>query len=143
MQLPVEIVANLFMSGESLLPLPPTGFNLIVSLRGVPDIWDPAMFGILQGDAPIYTHFPLIDAAIKPSFAKSLVVATEIAAAHTISDWKTLIHCEAGHNRSGYMTAFYLVKKCGYDPKVAIQLIRSKILGALTNQTFVDAIMSL
>jgi protein-tyrosine phosphatase len=37
-----------------------------------------------------------------------------------------LVHCEAGQNRSGLLTALYLIRFRGYRPRAAIDLVREK-----------------
>jgi protein-tyrosine phosphatase len=46
-----------------------------------------------------------------------------------------LVHCTAGHNRSGLVNGVILVK-LGYTGKAASALIRSKMPGALANPVF-------
>lgn len=49
---------------------------------------------------------------------------------------KTLVHCQAGLNRSGLITAYALVLS-GYKPELAIDLLRAKRSPVvLCNQTF-------
>lgn len=65
---------------------------------------------------------------------------------HRIADWArqclddgpTLIHCQAGLNRSGLIAALVLIKN-GYDPEKAIALLREKRSQAvLCNKGFRD-----
>jgi protein-tyrosine phosphatase len=37
-----------------------------------------------------------------------------------------LVHCEAGRNRSGLVTALYLIRYRGYRPQAAIELVIAK-----------------
>lgn len=58
------------------------------------------------------------------------------------SKGKTLIHCHAGLNRSGLVTALVLIRQ-GMTPAEAIKLIRHRRWHqALNNETFVRHIMS-
>jgi protein-tyrosine phosphatase len=50
---------------------------------------------------------------------------------------RVLIHCAAGINRSGLLSAASLIRG-GHDPDEAIDLVRQARSGALNNQNFVD-----
>lgn len=55
---------------------------------------------------------------------------------------KTLIHCQAGLNRSGLITGLTLIKQ-GMHPQIAIDLIRRKRSPqALFNKTFADWLLA-
>ena len=55
------------------------------------------------------------------------------------NDENVLVHCKAGHNRSGLICARTLIER-GYSPDDAIQQVREKRGDghALTNENFVD-----
>lgn len=88
-------------------------------------------------------RFPFIDGPTMPSETALFTVA-QAAAAVIIDGRKILTHCAEGHNRSGLVNAAILVElgavKSGGE---AVDLIRSKVPGSLSNQTFVDFLNSL
>lgn len=43
-----------------------------------------------------------------------------------VTDGQTLVHCQAGLNRSGLISAFYLMKYRGMPAEEAIELLRNK-----------------
>ncbi len=56
-----------------------------------------------------------------------------------VKQGKTLIHCQAGLNRSGLVTALVLNKAFGYSLPEAIEILRDRrTTGVLCNQHFVD-----
>jgi protein-tyrosine phosphatase len=77
-----------------------------------------------RGSRP-YRAEPLLDWAAlpDPELLESLArwVDEQRGAGRTV-----LIHCEAGHNRSGLLTALYLIRHRGYDPESAIALVQEK-----------------
>jgi protein-tyrosine phosphatase len=137
-----EIVPNLFLGGESLIPIAPAGFEVIVSLREVPDFELPDPKRILQQGGPVMLSIPLVDAAIPVPLWK-ISVACEVLDWGVMQGKRCLAHCEMGHNRSGLIVAAYLVTIEAMSPVDAIALIQSKRPGALTNQTFVKQILDL
>lgn len=77
-----------------------------------------------RGDRP-YRSEPLVDFAGLPD--------PELL--HSLARWvheqrlegrTVLIHCEAGQNRSGLLTALYLIRFRGYRPGAAIDRVREK-----------------
>jgi len=89
-----------------------------------------------RGSIP-YRSAPLLDFAgpPEPEIVESLVawVHEQRTAGRTV-----LIHCEAGQNRSGLVTALYLIRFRGYRPDDAIELVREKRgPNALWNGAFV------
>jgi len=120
------------MGGEQL-PEMPEGFDAVIDCRVLTD-W--TIFG------PPYLHIPFIDGPAMPPLWYLPVAHAFIMEA--ISSGKVLVHCAEGHNRSGLVVAYYLIGR-DYEPmqpQAAIDLIRSKRPGALTNQTFVDYLLS-
>lgn len=77
-----------------------------------------------RGTRP-YRAEPLLDFAglPEPDLLESLArwVHEQREAGRTV-----LIHCEAGQNRSGLVTALYLIRFRGLDPEAAIELIQEK-----------------
>jgi protein-tyrosine phosphatase len=125
-----EIVPGLFMGG-SLSLVQPCGFDAIVCCREVSD-WKLA--------GPPYLHLPMEDIPVVPPEWYGAAGAAFIAGAMGPSR-RVLVHCAEGHNRSGFIVASYLIRCGGFWPQEAINLIRKKRPGALTNQVFVAALL--
>ena len=127
-----EIIPGLWMGG-TYSPVIPTGFDAVVCCREVTD-W--ALIGVP------FLHLPMVDWSTLPK--AWLIRGGEAFLDEVVerSSQKALVHCAEGHNRSGLVVGYYLIKY-GYKPQDAIDLIRSKRPGALSNQTFVDYLLSL
>ena len=130
-----EIIEGLWMGGETPFPLAPSGFDYIVSLREVPDIRVP----YFDQDGPVILWAALWDVPARPPRWR-LDAAVSFIRANSLPEHKMLVHCTKGHNRSGLVIALYLVAS-GQAPQAAIDLIREKRPGSLTNQVFVDMIL--
>ncbi len=85
---------------------------------------------------------------LRYGFSDGPVVREELPRILDVADWafekwqkggKVLIRCAAGANRSGLITAIVLMKD-GFEPKEAIEIIRSKRSFALSNSDFVSLI---
>jgi len=137
----VEVVPNLFIGGESLIPIPPTGFDVVVSCREVPDLHVPSLKEILTQGGPMLLSVPMIDAPIEVAY-RELICVGEYVCRCLDSAYKVLVHCKQGLNRSGLVVGTVLFMR-GYTADDAIAMIRSKRPGALTNETFVKQLRSL
>lgn len=131
-----EIIPGLWMGG-SYSPAMPTGFDGVVCCREVSD-W--ALIGVP------FLHLPMIDGPALPDMFLIWAGKEFVDRAIRCSK-KVLVHCAEGHNRSGLVVATYLI---GYgphvlygEPEACIDLIRSKRPGALSNQVFVDYLLTL
>lgn len=81
---------------------------------------------------------PLVDGPEEPD--ADLLEALVGLAAELIRSGKTvLVHCAAGINRSGLVTAMILVK-LGDSPSEAIDRLRAVVPDALNNETFVGLV---
>jgi protein-tyrosine phosphatase len=126
-----EIIPNLWMGGEQL-PAMPSGFDAVVDCR---ELGDWSLIG------PPYLHIPMIDGPVLP---KECLIEIGISFVYNavLPGLKTLVHCAEGHNRSGLIVGAFLIR-CNWEAQDAIDLIRSKRPGALTNQTFVNYLLQL
>ena len=127
-----EIIPALWMGGQQI-PIQPTGFDAIVNCKELEDF---AVIGVP------YLHLPMVDGPEHPDTWLLEVAARFIDGALDFAG-KCLVHCAEGHNRSGITIAYYLIENKGYKLQDAIDLIRSKRPGALSNQVFVDYLLSL
>ena len=137
---PVEIILDLYMSGESWFPTPPAGFRSIVSLRLFEDLYVPSLLDTIQQLGPLFMWMPTADIPVAPDKDKTIAV-TRFIHSCVMLGFKTLVHCQAGHNRSGYMVAATLIRHFGYGPQSAIELVQARIPGSLTNRVFVEALL--
>jgi protein-tyrosine phosphatase len=120
--------------GGHLLPTMPTGFDAVVDCREVCD-W--SLIG------PVFLHLPMIDGPELPPIWM-LSAGLDFVDAVTRTIHTILLHCNMGHNRSGLLTAMYLIDVLGMRPQTAIDLIRSKRgPQALSNQMFVNYLLTL
>ncbi len=130
-----EIIPGLWMGG-SFSPVMPSGFDAVVCCREVTD-W--TLIGVP------FLHLPMVDGPACPDawLLKSGEAFLDASVERSLR--KVLVHCAEGHNRSGLVVAYYLSMH-GYTPRGpqgAIDIIRQKRPGALTNQVFVDYLLSL
>jgi Cyclin-dependent kinase inhibitor 3 (CDKN3) len=132
---PTEIIPNLWMGGYPLGKdgfgnYDPSyeGFDLVIDLdEEAPDLAD---FGGIM-----HLHWPIDDGYLMPDTATATALG-ELAATAVRHELKTLIHCYAGLNRSGLITALALIA-LGHEPRAAIALIRERRSAhALFNRTF-------
>ncbi len=95
----------------------------------------PADHDLVDALGENYIHIPLADGRVKES-----VVILE--AAKRVGDiieggGKTLVHCQAGRNRSSLFSALLVVRLLGIPGKEAVALLRQKRPNALANEHFV------
>lgn len=89
-----------------------------------------------------YQVFPMLDIEEKPIY-QNFMKPAEIAYQHFLTGENVLIHCQAGINRSGLVTAATLFK-IGFSPEEAIDLIRQQRFSeCLGNEYFERAILNL
>lgn len=127
-----EIIDGLWMGG-TYSPLMPQGFDAVVDCRELSD-W--TLIG------PPFLHLPMIDGSTLPPRYLIDMGCQFIDQAHE-NGLKVLCHCAQGHNRSGLVMTSYIIRYIKDDAKAAIDLIRSKRPGALTNEVFVSYLLSL
>jgi protein-tyrosine phosphatase len=144
-----EIIPNLFMGGEGILPIPPDGFDLVVSCREIADILVPSLKDILEQGGPVLLSVKMLDAPIEVPAWKIRSTAAYIAAVYGQSKEgyntgkRVLIHCKQGLNRSALILCAFLIMYLGYTVDDAIAFVREKRPGALGNETFVKMLKSL
>ncbi len=134
-----EIISNLWMGGEFLPILDTTDFDVIVDCRMIEDLPLP----MAEVASKTYLWLPFKDEPKLPPDYK--IEMGEMVISVALSDnMRTLVHCTAGHNRSGLIVASYLIRWKDYKPDTAIKLIReARGQDALSNQTFLDYLHSL
>lgn len=89
-----------------------------------------------------YDVFQMLDIDEKPDY-HSFMEPAQLAYEYFKTGEDTLIHCQAGVNRSGLVTAATLFK-IGFEPQEAIDLIKEKRFDeCLSNQSFKTAILNL
>jgi protein-tyrosine phosphatase len=125
-----EIVPGLWMGGE-ILPIEYAGFGVILNLRELESLalGIQALLWLPLEDIPVPVPGWKISAA--SHLIAEVLVGTSLSS-------KVLVHCTAGHNRSGLIVGAYLILYLGYKADDAIALIRQKRPGALTNEVFVE-----
>lgn len=131
-----EIVDGLFQGGE-LWPAMPRGFDAVMGLR-----WEAEDYAVPLATIPglrVFAWVPMVDGPTLPD-VDVLAMLLDTLELWRELDWKCLIHCAEGHNRSGLVVGCFL-KRQGYGGQEAIDLIREKRPGALSNETFVRAIL--
>jgi protein-tyrosine phosphatase len=84
----------------------------------------------------VYREERLLDLTVDdPELVESLALWVDD---HRKRDLTVLIHCEEGRNRSGLITALYLIRYRGMQPQAAIDLVRERRgPSALWNGSFV------
>lgn len=132
-----EIIPNLWMGGELRL-WEPAGFDVVLNVRVLGEAT--LFFGREYSGATL--HMPLIDEA-KPVSAWKINSAIRLIEEALAAHLRVLMHCAEGHNRSGLIIGAYLILSAGMTPDDAIELIRAKRPGALSNQTFVEQLHGL
>jgi hypothetical protein len=120
---PHEIVPGLWQSGS---PEPGEHWDAVFDLHGSAPPLE---------DVEFYVHWLIEDGPAPPfSTLRSLADLVEDLRA---DGKRVLIHCAAGINRSGLLSAAALIRG-GHDPAEAIALVRQARSGALNNQNFVE-----
>lgn len=109
-----------------------SGINIVVSLISAVD--DAEIYDYVGH----YVHYPMADNKLSAGDANTLnILAKELA--NSIKNGSVaLVHCNAGRNRSGLLSALILVHLRGYSGKLAIDTVREARPNALANETFVQ-----
>lgn len=128
-----EIVPNLWMGGE-YLPTMPHHYQATVDCRLLEDVSMPSLHH------HAFLWIPFIDGPVLPP-ASQIDIAYWFVYQAIADGLRTIVHCTEGHNRSGLVVAKYLICYLDMPAQVAVDLIRAKRPGALTNQVFVDYIL--
>ena len=120
---PHEVVPGIWQSGS---PEPGEHWDAVVDLHGSAPMLD---------DVELYLHWVIEDGPA-PDF-DTLVSLADLVDDLRRAGKRILIHCAAGINRSGLLSAASLIRG-GYDADEAIALVREARTGALNNPHFVD-----
>lgn len=118
-----EIVPGLWQSGS---PEPGEHWDAVFDLHGSAPPLE---------DVEFYVHW-IIEDGPAPEFA-TLRSLADLVDDLRADGKRVLIHCAAGINRSGLLSAASLIRG-GHDPEDAIALVREARTGALNNVNFVD-----
>lgn len=128
-----EVMPNLWQGGCRDLVHLPKDFRFVFSLYP----WEQYTLGA----DTIRHEVKLLDAAVIPDEAQLHQIAADINVCRVIG--KTLVHCQAGLNRSGLLTGLALIKG-GMNPAEAIKLLRdSRSPMVLCNETFEKWLLAL
>ena len=107
-------------------------FDLIVGLAG------PILDWLCQGkENTRYLHYPIADGKKIPDLRIPYLMINEIL---KVEDAKVMIFCNAGRNRSSFLSAIVLIG-VGWSPADAIEHIRKIRPNALANEYFVAALL--
>lgn len=120
---PNEIVPGIWQSGS---PEPGEHWDAVIDLHGSAPPLE---------DVEFYVHW-LIDDGPAPDFT-TLKSLADLVDDFRAAGRRVLIHCAAGINRSGLLSAAALIRG-GYDAEEAIDLVREARSGALNNPNFVE-----
>ncbi|MHC1561299.1 protein-tyrosine phosphatase family protein [Actinomycetospora sp. C-140] len=120
---PHEIVPGVWQSGD---PEPGEHWDAVFDLHGS---------DLPLEDVEFYVHW-LIEDGPAPDFT-TLRGLADLVDDMRRDGKRVLIHCAAGINRSGLLSAAALIRG-GHDPDEAIALVRAARTGALNNPNFVD-----
>lgn len=109
-----EILPNLWM-GNIMSAQLVHGFDLVVNMAQ-----DSPM-----PDTKEYYHWDIPDAEMPDDLGRLNALVTQVCRTHALGG-KVLIHCNAGVNRSGLVTALVVRQLKGLTGTEAIDLVRSK-----------------
>ena len=138
---PYKVADHLFISGhpDHARDFLEKGVDAVIDLEGDVDSSIPEKES--QEKTTIYVYWPIKDENKMPD--EDSVRSLSVFVAKLIDEGKeVLVHCKAGHNRSGMVCARTLIEK-GASPEEAIKAVRDGRGDgkALRNQTFVDWLM--
>jgi hypothetical protein len=121
-----EIVEGVWQSGH---PRPGERWDAVIDLDGDQPLLE---------DVALYVRWPIVDGPV-PEYAP-LVALADLVADLRRAGKRMLIHCAGGMNRSGLLVAAALVRD-GMSAQDAIDLIRARRPGALSNRQFVQHLL--
>lgn len=133
---PYEVVDNLYISGhpDHSRDFLRKGVHAVIDLEGDVDTSVPEAES--QGETTLYLYWPVEDGAM-PNASTVRGIASFVA--RLLAEGSpVLVHCKAGHNRSGLICARTLMEQ-GMEADEAIRTVREKRGDghALTNEHFV------
>lgn len=127
------IVANLWMGASPVYTGGAPEFRFIINLYP----WEPYPLE----DHQVVTSAKLLDGPMVPDEKLLFALADHVNTVRQIG--MTLVHCQAGMNRSGLIVALALIRS-GMKPGAAVKLIRERRdPDALFNMAFVSWLLSL
>jgi protein-tyrosine phosphatase len=134
---PYEVAKGLYISGhpDRSQDFLKQGVHAVIDLEGNIDTAVPEAES--QRETTLYLYWPIEDGPMpEPGVVRSIASFT----ARLLAEGnKVLVHCQAGHNRSGLICARTLIEQ-GADPEEAIARVRAKRGDghALENENFVQ-----
>lgn len=134
---PYEIIEGLYISGhpDHARAFLDKDVQVVVDLQG--DVDTSVIESEEQGHTTLYVYWPVEDGDM-PNENIVRNIATLVCRALNANE-KVLVHCKAGHNRSGLICARTLIEQ-GKSPEEAIETVR-RARGdghALNNEKFVE-----
>lgn len=123
-----EVAPGLWQSGH---PSPGENWDAVFDLSGEEDPLD---------DVEFYVHW-LIEDGPAPD-RDTLVALADLVRSMRASGKRVLVHCAAGMNRSGLLSAASLIRE-GWSADDAMEAVRTARHGALNNPEFVDLLRRL
>jgi protein-tyrosine phosphatase len=138
---PYEVVPGLYISGhpDRSQDFLKEDVHAVIDLEGDIDAAVPE--AEQRSETTLYVYWPIEDGPMpNPSTVRSIASFTARLLAENS---KVLVHCRAGHNRSGLICARTLIEQ-GVDPDKAIEQVRAKRGDghALENEAFVQWLRS-
>lgn len=134
---PYEIIKGLYISGhpDHANDFLTKGVDAVIDLEG--DVDSSLVEAEQEGQTTLYLYWPIKDEETMPPEATVRSIAS-FAARLLDEGSEVLVHCKAGHNRSGLICARTMIEQ-GHDAEDAIQTVRDKRGDghALNNETFV------
>lgn len=135
---PYEVIDGLFISGhpDHAKDFLERGVDALIDLEG--EIDSSVVEAEREGKGTLYVYWPIEDEEDMPPEATVRSIAA-FAARLLDEGSRVLVHCKAGHNRSGLICARTLIEQ-GQDAEDAIRIVREKRGDghALNNETFVE-----
>lgn len=126
-----------YVSGKHADALREAGFTCVANLTNQPDL---VLMGALGAAGGTYLFLPMADGKKIPPQAEPL--ARELARRIRAGE-KVLVHCRAGRNRSGLVTALTVRNLLGCSGADALAHVQERRPRALANEHFATYLRSL
>jgi protein-tyrosine phosphatase len=133
---PYEVIDGLYISGhpDHARDFLDKDVQVVIDLQG--DVDTAVIESEEQGHTTLYVYWPIEDGPLpNPDVVRNL---SRMVSGALASGEKVLVHCKAGHNRSGLICARTLIEQ-GRSAEEAIEIVRNKRGDghALNNESFV------
>jgi len=134
-----EIIPGLYQSSKfnpkDFSTLRRLNITAIIDLQGEPD----ALPKVVPPE--LFYYWPIHDDNYLPPL-KELDAAAQWGVDRIMENRKLLVHCTAGHNRSGLVNGV-IMNKLGFSGERASAIIRNKMPGSLANPVFREYVENL